>query len=63
MKRRDVIRILPLSIAGMAGLTGHALSEQIPVKKKSGHNEPLSMQYIAKVIDMLTWIRENQSEN
>ncbi|MBT4483889.1 MAG: hypothetical protein HOC71_09455 [Candidatus Latescibacteria bacterium] len=60
MKRRDAIRILPLSIAGMAG---HALSEKMPVKQNSGYHEPLSMRYVTKVIDMLTWIRENQSEN
>ena len=60
MKRRDAIRILPLSFAGMVGLSGRALSRNV---SNSGHHEPLSMQYISKVIDMLTWIRENQSEN
>jgi len=64
MKRRDVIRLLPLSIAGMTGLPRHALSREMPMKHhKTGYHEPLSMQYITKVIKMLTWIRENQSEN
>ena len=61
MKRRDAIRIIPLSIVGISEMARYAVSESNPLPSFS--SEPLSMQYVSKVIDMLTWIRENQTEN
>ncbi|MFC1606471.1 hypothetical protein ACFL47_00750 [Candidatus Latescibacterota bacterium] len=64
MKRRDAIRLIPLAAAGMTGYSNTAFAENLAEKvKASTQQEPLSMQYISKVIDMLTWIRENQTEN
>ena len=61
MKRRDAIRIIPLSVAGISGMTHYTAAESNRLSSSS--NDSLSMQYISKVIEMLTWIRENQSEN
>ncbi|MFC1574209.1 hypothetical protein ACFL30_03415, partial [Candidatus Latescibacterota bacterium] len=61
MKRRDVVRLVPLSIAGMAS---RAFGNDLSMKKNcSGHNEPLSVQYSKRVKERLNWIRINQTEN
>ena len=75
MKRRDTLRLLPLSIAGLAGMAHDAFAQKpVPfgsgvygdaalIKKKQDHPKPLSVQYLHTVHDMLTWIRHTQSEN
>ncbi|MCD6308707.1 MAG: hypothetical protein J7M24_06905 [Candidatus Latescibacteria bacterium] len=60
MKRRDTLYLIPLGITALAG--GSALSGA-----RDMHHEkpstPLSLRYLEKVRDMLTWIRRTQSEN
>ena len=66
MKRRDAIRIFPLSIAGMAGMTGmsrRALGADNDWDKRwPDTGEPLALQYSKRIRERLSWIRENQSE-
>ncbi len=76
MKRRDTFRLIPLSLAGLAGIAGTAFTQEkhrmcpkaCPCKM-SGHSqigphpEPLSVRYLKKVRGMLTRIRETESEN
>ena len=64
MKRRDAIRLMPLSIAGMAGMSRDLFAE-VMHKRPSRMRQPVSLtaQYLSKVRDRLTWIRENQAEN
>jgi uncharacterized phosphosugar-binding protein len=64
MKRRDAIRVFPLSLAGIAGMTQQIFGKEIFSKKqRSGLHEPLAIQYSKKVRERLTWIHENQTEN
>ena len=64
MKRRDVIRLFPLSIAGIAGMSQNVFAGKMPLKKQySSRQKPLAIQYSKKVRERLTWIRENQTEN
>jgi uncharacterized phosphosugar-binding protein len=60
MNRRDTLRMLPLTIAGTAGLTGKADAQQ-PSRPGEGLN--LYEQYSGVVRKRLNWIRNNQSEN
>ena len=61
MKRRDVVQLVPLSIAGMAA---RAFGNGMYLKKSyDAHNEPLSVQYSKKVRERLNWIKINQTEN
>ncbi len=66
MKRRDAIRIFPLSIAGMAGMTGMARrasgADNDWDKRWPDTGEPLALQYSKRIRERLTWIRETQSE-
>ncbi len=68
MKRRDMIRIFPLSLAGMAGMAGAAhrafgavndFDKRWPVVE----GEPLAKLYSKRIRERLTWVRENQSES
>jgi len=65
MKRRDMLKLVPLSIAGMATAADRALAQEItlgyPESPRPG--ESLSALYQRKVRDILLWIRHNQSEN
>ena len=64
MKRRDVIRLIPLSAAGLSSLPLNAVSRELYLEKTyTEHSGPLAMQYIGKAMERLTWIRENQTEN
>lgn len=67
MKRRDAIRLFPITVAGIAGaacMTRRAFADdQCPGKTCPGFEEPLAKQYTARVRERLTWIRQNQSEN
>ena len=76
MKRREAFSLIPLTIAGTAGMIDTALSQDLrhdtpmvdeyhkqPVHHGSLSPEPLAIRYTKKVRDMLLWIRETQSEN
>ena len=75
MKRRETFRLIPLTVAGALGTANAAQSQELryditPVgayRKRKPHGsvlpEPLSVRYTKKVRNMLTWIRETQSEN
>ena len=64
MKRRDAIRLFPLSIAGIAGMSQRAFSgEMSPKHLPGGPKEPLAIRYTKKVREKLTWIRETQTED
>ncbi|MFC1607981.1 hypothetical protein ACFL47_08425 [Candidatus Latescibacterota bacterium] len=64
MKRRDAIRLVPMSIAGMASITGTVFGKEMCCTKGcSGHTGSLARQYSAKVRERLTWIKETQSQN
>jgi len=62
MKRRDFNRLLPVSIPA---ITAHANAASMG--KTGPHTPPkgksLALDYIGRVLDMLGWIRETQSEN
>jgi len=64
MKRRDILKLMPLSLAGLAAKPdfARALGEPIIADMSDGA-PPLSKQYTDEVVRILTWIRENQSEN
>ena len=64
MKRRDTFRLIPLSFAGIGSLAGKtAALETCACKKHMDGAEPPSLAYSKKVIKMLKWVREHQSEN
>ena len=68
MKRREVLPLIPLTIAGMTAHAMNALSQNAPpedyvVKYSFSSPEPLSIMYTEKVREMLTWIRNTQSHN
>lgn len=65
MKRRDVFRVLPWSVAGIAGLARAAVAREnsdTPPGNIQAHTS-LSQQYTEKARAMLTWIRQTQAEN
>ncbi|MFC1692366.1 hypothetical protein ACFL1R_02540 [Candidatus Latescibacterota bacterium] len=70
MKRRATLRLIPLSLAGVASSVNRLFSQEMhpmpgpmgmPLKKPPA--EPLAIRYTKKVRGMLTWIRHTQSEN
>ena len=63
MKRREAFQLIPLTIAGITGGAKHAFSQRMPEHMPPPRPEPLFMGYNRKITDMLTWIRETQSEN
>ncbi len=64
MKRRDAVRIIPLTLAGIGNLIQKAAAEQACIGSCStGSNVPAGLRYQENVLNMLTWVRENQSEN
>jgi uncharacterized phosphosugar-binding protein len=65
MKRRDALRLFPLSLAGMAGMTHRAFGADNDWDKRWPvvPGEPLAKLYSQRVCERLTWIRENQSES
>ena len=64
MKRREIFRLVPLSIAGFTGIPGNPFAREMFCEKKQAHHpESLAIQYTKKVREMLRWIRETQSEN
>jgi uncharacterized phosphosugar-binding protein len=64
LKRREALQLIPLSLAGMTGLSQNALSGGMPQKHPVvGLKGPLSMRYMKKICNMLQWVRDTQSEN
>jgi len=68
MKRREAIPLVPLSVAGLTTLAMKAFSQSMPqedhvVQYSFSSSEPLSIMYTQKVRQMLTWIRNTQSDN
>jgi len=76
MKRRDVFKIFPLSLAGACGLVNSVSGQNLkynhsgvdayksaPVPGSPESLEPLAIRYTKAVRDKLLWIKENQSEN
>jgi len=69
MKRRDTLKFIPLSVAGLA--FNSTLADAQPRPPMMGHprrdrhpnDGALSTRYLKKVRNILTWIRNNQSDN
>lgn len=71
MKRRDTFRLIPLTAAGLAGLASRVLAQETVSAGQPGMPgsrpgdqapEPLSIRYLHKVRNMLTFIRETQGD-
>lgn len=65
MERREVLRLIPLTIAGLASNPIKVFTQQkcgCPMHSSMLH-ESLALQYLNKSMEMLQWIRETQSEN
>ncbi|MFC1651134.1 hypothetical protein ACFL2X_06145 [Candidatus Latescibacterota bacterium] len=64
MKRRKAMQAIPLSIAGVYGFTRSAFGKNMCENKAcADKNGSLAMGYRNKIIERLTWVRENQSES
>jgi uncharacterized phosphosugar-binding protein len=64
MKRRKALQTIPLSAAGMYGAAQAAFGNDMCTDNAStGNNGSLADQYRKKIIERLTWVRENQSES
>jgi len=64
MKRRDMLRLIPVSLAGFSGVsTGARASEKQIKSRNTKFSEPLAIQYLKKIRERLTWIRQTQSED
>ncbi len=71
MNRRDSFTLIPLSLAGLAGLPARAFAQEDAGCRGSGQapgevrkqEPPLAIAYTLKVREMLRWIRHTQSEN
>jgi len=65
MKRRDVIRLVPLTLAG--GTVWNRASAQETLREnrdwKPREGAPLSIRYLDRVKNMLGWIKRTQSDN
>jgi hypothetical protein len=64
MKRRDMFRLIPLAVPGIAAFSKSAGSQntrQLPFG--GGPREPFAMVYTRRIREMLQWVRANQSEN
>ncbi|MBN1292663.1 MAG: hypothetical protein JXB48_12555 [Candidatus Latescibacteria bacterium] len=64
MKRRDAVRMIPLTLAGIGELVKKVNADQMCSGICSAQGQiPAGLQYQKNVLDMLTRVRENQSEN
>ncbi|MFC1692622.1 hypothetical protein ACFL1R_03860 [Candidatus Latescibacterota bacterium] len=68
MERREVLSLIPFTVACMTNYVKKAISQSAPpedyvVKYSFSSPEPLSLMYTQKVREMLTWIRNTQSNN
>ncbi len=64
MKRRDMIRLVPLTLAGIGSSAFGAVEGDrgrgFPEGGPRGPQGPLSLQYARTVRDMLAWVKETQ---
>ncbi len=70
MKRRDAVRLIPLSMAGISGLAERLSGQETPIpypgsrRPETGEGQkPLSIRYLEKVREMLSGIRRTQADN
>ncbi len=64
MKRRDMLRSLPLGFAGMAALDPAAEAQKMMSPKgPAGPDQPYGMTYVDRVTSMVEWVRAHQMEN
>ena len=64
MKRRDVFKLVPLTLAGIGGLATRAGAMEKFTKKVGGWEDlPLPLMYPQLIQDMIGWVRKNQAEN
>ncbi len=64
MKRRDTFRMIPLALAGAGVKAGHAAPiESAPRTVDTGEPRPLCLEYPKIIMNMLEWVRQNQSGN
>lgn len=64
MKRREIIKLMPLSLAGMTGAARYAFGREMSgVARPVETTDRLGLVYLETVRNRLDWIRENQSEN
>ena len=68
MKRRDAIQLIPHSVAGMSGFATRVFSQGAVTNPNRGNAAdsspgPLSIRYLTKIRELLTWIRDTQSQN
>ncbi|MCD6308277.1 MAG: hypothetical protein J7M24_04690, partial [Candidatus Latescibacteria bacterium] len=64
MKRRDMLKSLPLGLAGMAAYDPAAAARRHMCRNcASGADEQYGMTYVKKVAGMLKWVRAHQMEN
>ena len=64
MNRREALRTIPLGLAGLHSIPSLlSAAPQHDLCSAACTGAPLAIKYLHKVKEMLTWIRENQSEN
>lgn len=71
MKRREMFRMIPLAAAGFGVAAARKVNAQphMPMMAPKGPQcpmnpgEPLSLTYTKRVIEMLKWVRANQTDN
>ena len=67
MKRRETFSLIPLSLAGIAGVPARALASEmcsnVSCQTKPQPQLPLAIRYTLKVRVLIKWIRHTQSEN
>jgi len=62
MNRREMLRVLPAAVPFFAAGTVNGRTRPHMPSSHSGR-DPIAVQYIRRVLGMLRWIRETQSEN
>ncbi|MHB9030375.1 MAG: hypothetical protein ACYC9O_16540, partial [Candidatus Latescibacterota bacterium] len=68
MNRRNAIRLIPLSITGIAGLAGRTIAQDRSGQAHAGPDcpgqmqKPLSIRYMEKVREMLAEVRSTQAD-
>ena len=60
MKRRDMLRVMPLSMTGMTSLAFAVIGSDSNNGKEA---TPLALQYLDRISEMLEWVRDNQAGN
>jgi len=64
MHRRRALSLLPLVVGGAAGLPVRVMTDTSSTSAKPSENtELLAEQYMKRTVEMLTWIRNTQTQN